>query len=168
MHAHPALRRRAMPSTIKQIEEFLALKRIAVVGVSRNRKEISYTLWQELRQRRYDAIPVNPAAAEIDGKRTYASVRDIDPPVEGALIMTTAAVAEQVLDDCAAAGINHVWLYGGLGAGATNDATVAAAERHGLDTVAGHCPYMFLPGTPVFHAIHGYGKKLTGRYPKAG
>ena len=58
-----------MTATIRQIDGFLALKRIAVVGVSRNPKEISYTLWQELRQRRYDAIPVNPAATEIDGKR---------------------------------------------------------------------------------------------------
>ena len=157
-----------MATTLKQIDGFLALKRLAVVGVSRNPKEISYTLWQELRQRRYDAVPVNPAATEIDGQRAYASVRDIDPPVEGALIMTTAAVAEQVLEDCAAAGIDHVWLYGGLGGGATSEATIAAAERHGLDAVAGHCPYMFLPGTPFFHGIHGMGKKLTGSYPKAG
>jgi predicted CoA-binding protein len=157
-----------MATTLGQIDGFLALKRIAVVGVSRNPKETSYTLWQELRQRRYDVVPVNPATPEIDGKPCYASVRDIEPPVEGALIMTTAAVAEQVLEDCAATGIRHVWLYGGLGGGATSPTTIAAAERYGLDTVAGHCPYMFLPGTPVFHSIHGFGKKLTGSYPKAG
>ena len=157
-----------MAATIRQIDDFLALKRIAVVGVSRNPKETSYTLWQELRQRRYDAVPVNPAATEIDGKPCYPSVRDIDPPVEGALIMTTAAVAEQVIEDCSTAGVQHVWLYGGLGGGATSPVTIAAAERNGLDTVAGHCPYMFLPGTPVFHSLHGFGKKLTGSYPKAG
>ncbi|HSW41883.1 MAG TPA: CoA-binding protein [Patescibacteria group bacterium] len=157
-----------MATTIGQIDGFLALKRIAVVGVSRNPKEISNTLWQELRQRRYDAVPVNPAAREIDGKPCYPSVRDIDPPVDGALIMTTAAVAEQVVADCATAGIRHVWLYGGLGGGATSPATIAAAERLGLDAVAGHCPFMFLPGTPVFHKLHGVGKKLTGSYPKAG
>jgi hypothetical protein len=154
-------------TTLTQIDTFLGLKRLAVVGVSRDPKQISYTLWQELRQRRYDAVPVNPAATEIDGQRVYASVRDIDPPVEGALIMTTASAAEQVLEDCAAAGIHHVWLYGGLGGGATSPATIAAAEQRGLDAIAGHCPYMFLPGTPVFHRIHGMGKKLTGSYPKA-
>jgi predicted CoA-binding protein len=157
-----------MSTTLKQIEDFLALKRVAVVGVSRNEKETSHTLWQELRQRRYDAIPVNPATTELDGRPCYATVRDIEPPVEGALIMTTPAVAEQILEDCAAAGIRHVWLYGGLGGGATSKATVATADRLGLDAVAGHCPYMFLPGTPVFHSIHGWGKKMTGSYPKAG
>ena len=157
-----------MSTTIRQIDDFLALKRIAIVGVSRNPKQISYTLWQELRQRRYDAVPVNPAATEIDGVRCYASVADITPPVEGALIITSAPVAEPVLEQCAAAGVRHVWLYGGLGGGATSPATIALAERLGLDAVSGLCPYMFLPGTPAFHAMHAWGKKLTGSYPKAG
>ena len=157
-----------MTTTIRQIDDFLALKRIAVVGVSRDPKQISHTLWQELRQRRYDAVPVNPAAAEIDGVPCFASVAGIVPPVEGAHIITTTAVAEQVLEQCAAAGIRKVWLYGGLGGGATNDRTVRAAERLGLEAVSGLCPYMFLPGTPAFHAMHAWGKKLTGSYPKAG
>jgi predicted CoA-binding protein len=157
-----------MRTTIDQINEFLALKRVAVVGVSRNEKETSRMLWQELRQRRYDAIPVNPATSEIDGKPCYATVRDIEPPVDGALIMTTPAAAEQVLEDCADAGIRHVWLYGGLGGGAANPTTIAAADRLGLDAVAGHCPYMFLPGTAAIHSIHAFGKKLTGSYPKGG
>jgi predicted CoA-binding protein len=155
-------------TSLTQIEDFLALKRIAVVGVSRNPKETSYTLWQELRQRRYDAVPVNPSAAEIDGIPCVASVADIVPPVEGALIVTTAAVAERVLEQCAAAGVRKVWLYGGLGGGATSPATIATAERLGLEAVAGLCPYMFLPGTPAFHTMHAWGKKLTGSYPKAG
>ena len=155
-----------MSTTLRQVEGFLALKRIAVVGVSRDPKQISYTLWQELRQRRYDAVPVNPAATEIDGVRCYPSVTEIVPPVDGALIITTPAVAEQVLEQCAAAGIGKVWLYGGLGGGATTEQTVRAAEVLGLEAVAGMCPYMFLPGTPFFHGLHGFVKKVTGSYPK--
>jgi uncharacterized protein len=157
-----------MATTLRRIDDFLALKRIAVVGVSRDPKAISYTLWQELRQRRYDAIPVNPATTQIDGVPCFASVEDIVPQVEGALIITTPAVAEEVLEQCAAAGIRRVWLYGGLGGGATSERTVRAAERLGIEAVSGLCPYMFLPGTPAFHTMHAWGKKLTGSYPKAG
>jgi predicted CoA-binding protein len=157
-----------MSTTLGQVEGFLALKRIAVVGVSRDSKQISYTLWQELRQRRYDAVPVNPSATQIDGVPCYPSVTEIEPGVEGALIITTPAVAEQVLEQCAAVGIRKVWLYGGLGGGATSDKTVRTAEALGLEAVSGLCPYMFLPGTPAFHAMHAWGKKLTGSYPKAG
>ena len=62
-----------MTTTLKQIDGFLALKRIAVVGVSRNPKEISYTLWQELRQRRYDAVAGQPGR---DRDRRQAVLRE--------------------------------------------------------------------------------------------
>jgi uncharacterized protein len=153
-------------TTLKQVEDFLALKRVAVVGVSRNPKDFTRVMWDEFRQRRYEAIPVNPNVAEIDGQRCYASVKEIQPPVEGALIMTSKAATDQVVRDCADAGIKHVWMYGGMAPGAATDTAVAFAEGKGIDTVKGLCPYMFLPGTPSFHAPHRVFKKLTGRYPK--
>lgn len=100
-------------TTKKQVDDFLALKRVAVVGVSRNPKELSYTLWQELRQRRYEAIPVNPAVKELDGQTCYAKVQEIQPPVEGVLIMTSAKATDEIVHDCAEAGVKHVWMYGG-------------------------------------------------------
>ena len=153
-------------TTLKQVEDFLALKRIAVVGVSRNAKHFNRVMWEEFRQRRYDAVPVNRNAAEIDGQRCYASVKDIDPPVEGVLVMTKRAEAEQVIRDCAEAGIKHVWLYGGMAPGAAAKTTRALCDEKGLDHVDGLCPYMFLQGTPAFHAPHRMWKKLTGSYPK--
>ena len=41
-----------MVTTRQQIDEFWGLKRLAVVGVSRDPKHFSNTIWQELRQRR--------------------------------------------------------------------------------------------------------------------
>ena len=153
-------------TTIQQIEDFLALKRVAVVGVSRDPKQTSHALWQEFRQRRYEAVPVNPNAAELDGERCYASIAEIDPPVEGALIIVPPAAARQVVEDCAAAGIRHVWLYRGMGKGDDTPEAVESARSHGMDVVAGFCPFMFLPGTPFFHGLHAFGKKITGSYPK--
>jgi predicted CoA-binding protein len=156
-------------TTIRQIEDFLAEKRVAVVGVSRNPKEISNTLWHELRERRYEAVPVNPATSEIDGQRCFANVAEIDPPVGAALIMTPPDVAQHVVEQCVEAGITHVWLYGGFsGKGATSPVAIDYARAHGVDVVAEHCPYMFLPGTPFFHGLHAVGKKLTGSYPAKG
>ena len=153
-------------TTLQQVEDFLALKRVAVVGVSRNPKDFTRVMWDEFRQRRYDAIPVNPNVTEIDGQRCYASVKDIQPPVEGALIMTSKGATDQVVRDCAEAGVKHVWMYGGMAPGAATDTAVAFADEKGMSTVKGLCPYMFLPGTPAFHAPHRIFKKLTGRYPR--
>ncbi len=153
-------------TTKRQIDEFWGLKRIAVVGVSRDPKQFSNMLWQELRQRRYEAVPVNPATDRIDGQQCYARVQDVVPPVEGVLIMTPPHVTDQVVRDCAAAGVRRVWMHRGGGEGAVSRDAIAFCEANGIDVVAGFCPYMFLPGTPFFHGVHGFVKKLTGSYPK--
>jgi predicted CoA-binding protein len=46
------------------IEDFLAQKRIALVGLSRQPKDFSVMLFEELCRRGYDVVPVNPGAAE--------------------------------------------------------------------------------------------------------
>ena len=153
-------------TTLKQVEDFLALKRIAVVGVSRDPKHFNRVMWEEFRQRRYDAVPVNRSTAEIDGQKCYASVKDITPPVEGALIMTNKTEAEQAVRECAEAGIKHVWLYGGMAPGASTPEARALCDKEGIDHVDGFCPYMFLPDTPAFHGPHRFWKKLTGSYPR--
>lgn len=153
-------------TTKQQVDDFLGLKRIAVVGVSRDPKGFGTVLWQEFRQRRYDAVPVNRQATEIDGQPCYAKVQEIEPPVEGVLIMTPKGETDQVVRDCAEAGVKHVWMYGGAAPGAATKSAVAFCEEKGISVVQGLCPYMFLPGTPSFHAPHRVWKKLTGSYPK--
>jgi hypothetical protein len=156
-----------MTTTRKQIDDFWALKRLAVVGVSRDPKHFSNAIWQELRQRRYEAVPVNPKVTELDGQRCFARVQDIQPPVEGVLIMTPPTATEQVVHDCAEAGVNRVWMHRGAGGGGSVDpAAVKYCAAHGIDVVEGFCPYMFLPGTPFFHGMHAFFKKVTGSYPK--
>jgi len=155
-----------MATTMKQVEDFLALKRIAVVGVSRNLKDFNTALWQEFRQRRYEAIPVNPNATEIDGQKCYASVKEIKPAVQGALIMTPARLTDQVARDCVDAGVKQVWMYGGMAPGAATKSAVALCQENGVSVVEGLCPYMFFPGSGAMHAPHRFFKKLLGRYPK--
>ncbi len=154
-----------MPVKKALIDEFLGLKRIAVVGVSRNPKDFTQTMWQEFRQRRYDAVPVNPNTTEIDGKQCFARVQEIDPPVQAALVMTSASAAEQVVKDCADAGIKLVWLYGGATRGSGSPEAIKAAQELGIEVIYGQCPYMFFADTPVMHKWHGGWKKLTRSYP---
>jgi predicted CoA-binding protein len=157
-------------ATTQQIDAFLALKRLAIVGVSRDPSHFSNAIWRELRDRRYDVVPVNPNASEIDGRPCFASVVDVRPPVDGVVIMTPATATDAVVRDCIEAGVQHVWMHKGAGggAGAVSRTAVAAAEAAGIDVIDGYCPFMFLEGTPFFHGLHGVFKKLTGSYPRPG
>jgi uncharacterized protein len=157
-------------ATRQQIDAFWALKRIAVVGVSRDPKHFSSAIWRELRDRRYDVVPVNPNAPEIDGRPAFARVQDIQPPVDGVLILTPATATEQVVKDSIEAGVKHVWMHRGAGGGqgAVSPAAVSLAQSAGMDVVDGQCPFMFLPGTPFFHGIHAFIKKINRSYPREG
>ncbi|PYX41387.1 MAG: CoA-binding protein, partial [Acidobacteria bacterium] len=55
-------------TTIHDVQDFLALRRIAMVGVSRDPEDFSRKLFREMCDRGYDMVPVNLVAEEIDGK----------------------------------------------------------------------------------------------------
>ncbi len=156
-----------MPETARQtIADFLAQKRIAVVGASRDPKDFNGAMFRTLRERGYDAVPVNPNATEIDGARCFARVQEIQPPVQAALLLTAPEVTDKAAQDCHEAGVNRVWLYGV--AGTPNSPRAAEFCRaNGMAVVSGYCPHMFLGGTPWFHRFHGLILKIAGRYPAA-
>jgi len=82
---------------LETIEDFLAQKRIAMIGVSRNPKDFSSALFEELRKRGYDMVPVNPRVSAVLGQPCYARVQDIQPPVDAALLMTTLRLPTRLL-----------------------------------------------------------------------
>ena len=69
------------------VKEFLASRRIALVGFSRNPKDFSRMLDAQLRERGYEVVPVHPEGGERDGRRAFPRVSAIEPPVEGALLL---------------------------------------------------------------------------------
>lgn len=152
-------------NTLEVIDDFLAHKRLALVGVSRDSKDFSRTLFRDLRDRGYDMVPVNPEAGEIDGARCYKRLRDVDPAVDGAIVMTRPEKSEAVVQDCVAAGVERVWLHRGAGVGAVSEAAVGACREFGLQFVAGECPFMFLPHSQWIHRAHGYLQRLGGHSP---
>lgn len=152
-------------ASLEVIEDFLAQKRIAMVGVSRNPKDFSTLLFKELCRQGYNVVPVNPRASQIFGQHCFARVQDVQPSVDAALLMTSPSVTETVVEDCAEAGIRRIWMYRAGGDGAVNAKAVEFCKDRGIQLVPGECPFMFLPGNG-FHAVHGFIRKLTGTFPK--
>jgi predicted CoA-binding protein len=153
-------------SSMALVQDFLGQKRLAVVGVSRKPDDFSRKLFCELRDRGYDVVPVNPEVDEIDGKKCFAHLQDVQPPVDGALLMTSPAVSDRVVEECARAGIGRVWMYRAGGAGAVSSQAMRFCESHGISVIPGECPLMFLPQGHWFHRLHGLVRKITGRYPR--
>ena len=155
-----------MKTPLETIDAFLAAKRIAMVGISRDPADFSAKLFEEFCRHGYDMVPVNPNAGEIHGKQCFARLQDVQPPAEAAILMTSPEVTATVVHDCAEAGIDHVWMYRAGGKGAVNEQAIQFCGEHGIQVVAGECPFMFLPDTTGFHRLHGFLMKITGRYPR--
>ena len=152
-------------SCMSVVRDFLAQKRIAIVGVSHDPKDFSRSLLRTLRERGYEAVAVNPHLEEAEGAPCFGRLSDVQPPVDGALLMTSPGVTDQVVRECAELHIPRVWMYRAGGDGAVSPQAAQFCEEHGIKVVAGECPYMFLTGEHWFHRLHGFYNKITGSYP---
>jgi predicted CoA-binding protein len=154
-----------MTTLAVRASEFLAQRRIALVGVSRDPKDLSRALFRELRQRGYDVVPVHPELAAVDGVPCVRRLQDASPGVDGALVMTPPAETERVVRDCVEAGVARVWMHRGAGPGAVSAPAVAYCRERGMAVVDGACPFMFLPGAGFGHRAHGFVLRCFGRHP---
>lgn len=151
-----------MSPSLDRARAFLAAKRIAIVGVSRNEKDFSRLVFREFLRRGYDAVPVNPALAEVDGRRAYAGFSDIAPPVDAALLLTPPSATDAVVRDAIRAGVRKVWLHRGAGAGSGTPAALALCEANGIEPVHDLCPFMAWPEVALPHRVHGFFRRRFG------
>jgi uncharacterized protein len=122
---------------------FLAERRIAVAGVSRDDKQPANLIYRRLRAAGHEVFAVNPNAEEVEGDPCYASVRDVPPPLDGVVVVTPPEASARVVSDCVAAGVGRVWLHRGMGPGSVSDEAIALCREHGIAVIPGGCPCMF-------------------------
>jgi predicted CoA-binding protein len=156
-----------MPAIKEAASEFLANKRVAVTGVSRQPKgHGSNVVYQRLRNRGYEVFAVNPNANEVEGDRCYHDVRSIPGGVDAVVIGTRPEAAGETMRECADLGIKHVWMHRGPGAGSVSAAAAAYGRERGIAVIDGGCPCMFGPTADVGHKVMRVVFTLSGNVPK--
>lgn len=142
-----------MPSRAR-IEEFLAHRRIAFVGASRDTKAFANSVYRHLRDGGRELVPVHPGAPTIEGDRAYARLADVPGALDGVVIMLPADAALDVVRQAIDAGVPRVWLHRGAGQGAVSAEAVALCHRAGVAVVDGACPLMFATPVGFVHRCH--------------
>lgn len=147
--------------------QFLANRRIAVTGVSRNPQgHGSNAVYTRLRDRGYEVFAVNPSGEPVEGDPSYPSLSAIPGGVEAVVIATRPAHAEATMNECIALGIGQVWMHRAFGTGSVSAAATALGRANGVLVIDGGCPLMYEPTSDGFHRAMCRAMTLAGRIPR--
>jgi predicted CoA-binding protein len=158
-----------MATTLEaKVNDFLAQKRIAVAGVSRDDSHhpVGNLIFHRLKSTGHEVVPVNPRMETFEGERCYADVKSVPGGVDGVVIITRPQITEQIVRDCGDAGVKRVWIHASPASGSSvSPAAVDYCREHGITVIAGACPMMYGDGVDFGHTCARWLLKLTGRLP---
>ena len=119
-----------------QIDQLLALKTWAVVGLSNNPDRAAYGVSKLLIEKGHTVIPVHPKAETVHGQKGYAKLADIPTSIDVVDIFVNSNLAGEVVNEAIQIGAKGVWLQLDV----IDEVAVARAKDAGLLTIMNRCP----------------------------
>ena len=134
------------------VEDFLAQKKIAVVGVSDQRETGCNLAYRKFKESGYEVTAVNPRIDSFEGDPCYPDLGAIPDKPQAVFILTNPNVTEEIVKQCVELGIDRVWMHclmgtkPGLAASMTSvsDDAVRMCKENGITVIPGTCPNQFL------------------------
>jgi predicted CoA-binding protein len=134
------------------VKDFLAQKKIAVVGVSDKRDTGCNLTYRKFKEAGYQVYPVNPRISSYDGVPCYPDLKSIPEKPDAVFILTNPVVTDQLVQQCVDLGVKHVWMHcmmgtrPGLAASMTSvsQRAVELCKANGIAVIPGSCPNQFL------------------------
>ena len=89
--------------------------RVAVIGASSHRQKFGNKALRSHEAMGHEAIPINPNETEVEGKQSYATIKDVPGIIDRAVLYVPPSVGIRVLDDIAEKGVKEVYVNPGAG-----------------------------------------------------
>lgn len=150
------------------VQDFLAQKKIAVVGVSDKRDTGCNLNYRKFKENGYQVYAVNPRITSFDGDPCYPDLKSLPEKPDAVFILASPRVTEQIVQQCVDLGVKRVWMHcmmgtkPGLAQGMTSvsQSAVDVCKANGITVIPGSCPNQFLK--PDFG--HGMMRSLWGLF----
>jgi len=134
------------------VQDFLAQKKIAIVGVSDKRETGCNLAYRRFKENGYQVYAVNPRIDTFDGAPCYPDLKSIPEKPDAVFTLTGPKVSEQIVQQCVDLSIKHVWMHcmmgtkPGLAASMTSvsQSAVEMCKANGIAVIPGSCPNQFL------------------------
>lgn len=118
-----------------EIKEILSMKNVAVVGMSKNPEKDAHKIPKYLINAGYNVIPVNPAADEILGRKSYKNLKDVPGNIDIVDVFRPSEDMPPIVKDAIAKGVKVVWMQLGI----SNDQAAKEASEKGIKVVYNRC-----------------------------
>lgn len=134
------------------VQDFLAQKVIAVVGVSNKHETGANLNYRKFKANGYRVYPVNPHLHTYEGAPCYPDLQSIPEKPDAVFILASPAVTDQIVQQCIELGIHRVWMHCQMGVRpglaptntSVSQTAVAEARANGITVIPGSCPAQFL------------------------
>jgi len=134
------------------VQNFLAQKKIAVVGVSDKRETGCNLAYTKFKENGYQVFAVNPRISTFNGDACYPDLKSLPEKPDAVFLLTNPKVTDQIIQQCVDLGIKHVWMHcmmgtkPGLASGMTSvsQSAVEMCETNGIEVIPGSCPNQFI------------------------
>lgn len=110
-------------------------KTIAVVGASNDEAKDAHKIPRYLQQQGFRIIPVNPRGGQILGERAYASLTDVDVPVDLVDVFRPSEETPDIARQAVSIGAKILWLQLGI----ESEEAEKIAREGGLTIVMNLC-----------------------------
>ncbi|HET6795315.1 MAG TPA: GNAT family N-acetyltransferase [Acidimicrobiales bacterium] len=142
-----AMHEREHRAAARSVARLLSPRTVALVGASRRPGTVGHAVFRHILGSGFTGTvyPVHDRADSVGGVRAYRSVADIPDPVDLAVVMVPAPAVEEVVEQCAAAGVGGLVIissgFGETGAdgAAAERRIVLTAHRHGMRVIGPNC-----------------------------
>ena len=119
-----------------QIDQLLALKTWAIVGLSNNPDRAAFGVVKLLIERGHTIIPIHPKAEQVHGQTGYAKLSQVPVKIDVVDIFVNSELAGAVVNEAIEIGAQGVWLQLDV----IDEGAIARAKDAGLLTVMNRCP----------------------------
>lgn len=142
------------------VQDFLAQRKIAVVGVSDKRDTGCNSNYQKFKNTGYQVYAINPHIQTFHGDPCYPNLRSLPEKPDAVFVLASPRVTDQVVQECVDLGIKHVWMHClmgvkpglGVGSSSVSPEAVELCRKNGIAVIPGTCPNQFLKAD-IFHAM---------------
>lgn len=110
---------------------------IAIVGESNDHYYTSYQVAQYLKDMGYTVYPVNPTIDEVDGDKSYPTLKDVPEPIDIVDVFRNPEFLPEIIGDAIAVKAKTIWTQ--LGVVGLDDTPEQNAQAAGLNIVSNKC-----------------------------